>query len=395
MSNNANWVLTWGQSHSALSLFHYPSCKKTFRLVINSAISGKAVRIKLSNRFGKSDVSVGGVTVALCNEQGTAYSDFKELTFSGEKSFVIRKGESLQSDAIDIDIKVGYHFCISMYIEKGNLTSGNLLNNALLVTAQGDKTHTKLVANERRARDTVIDTASAVLGMPFPKPIPLFDSVELMNADGASAVVAFGDSITQQGFWVNSFEQRLREAFPGKYSLINRSVMGNRLLYDCSPMFIARGLYGKKATERIKEDVYPYEGISHVILFMGINDVFQYASMNAPKKEKPSIEKMSEAVKQIADGVHKMGSKLVCFNIPPFGAAPDATKEKDSLRRQFNDWLNNNQNMFDGFYDIAKVGADPADDYFCRKELIGADGLHPNAEGGKLFANEIDLSWFE
>lgn len=395
MSNNANWVLTWGQSHSALSLFYYPSCKKTYRLVIASAISGEAVKIKLSNHFGKSDVSIGKVTVALCNEQGRVYSDFKDVTFSGKKSFMIKKGERLQSDSVDIEIKVGYHFCISIYVENGDLSSGNLLNNALLITSNGDKTYTKEVKNERRIRDGVIDKASVILRMPFPKPIPLFDSVELLNSDDASAIVVFGDSITQQGFWVNSFEQRLKNAFRGRYSLINCSVMGNRLLYDCSPMFIARGLYGKMATERIKDDVYPYENISYVILFIGINDVFQYGTLNAPKKDKPSIEKMSKAITQITDELHKKGIKVICFNILPFGAAPDATKEKDCLRRQFNDWLSNNQKMFDGFYDISQVGADPADDYYCRKEFIGADGLHPNELGGRYFADKIDLSWFE
>lgn len=395
MSANENWVLTWGQSHSSLSLFHYPSAKKTYRLVIDSAISGKSVRVYLSNRFGSGNVSVGKVTAALCNEEGTVYSDFREITFSGKSSFVIKKGEKLQSDPADIDVKAGYHFCISVFVEKGDLASGNLLDNVLLVTANGDKTQTKNVPNERRTRDGIIDKASDILGMHFPRPIPLFDSVELLNCDNASAIVVFGDSISQQGFWVNPFEQRIREKFPGRYSVINRSVMGNRLLRDCSPFFVAKGLYGKKASTRIAEDVYPYENISHVILFMGINDICQYGSLDAPTDGKPDLSDMADTVKQFADEIHKKGSRFIFFDVLGFGAANQATDEKNALRKEFNNMMRNNRELFDGFYDIAKVGEDPENDNCTRAEFVGADKLHPNANGGKYFADNIDLSWFE
>lgn len=395
MSENSKWVQTWGQSHSALSLFCYPSCKKTFRLVISSAISGSAVRLNLSNTYGKQDVEIGAVTVALCDEKGTVYSDFKPLYFNGSKKFTIKKGERLKSDPAFIEIKAGYHFCVNLYVEKGDATSGNLLDNALLVTAAGDKSTAKVLPNERRKRDGVIVVASKLLGMHFPKPIPLFDSVELLNSDGASSIVIFGDSVSQQGFWSNPFEERLRKAYPGKYSLINKSVMGNRLLYDCSPIFVARGLYGKKATTRIKDDIYPYENITHVILFIGVNDIFEYGTINALKKEKPLPADICATIKNITDELHSRGIKVITFDIPAFGTAPDATREKDGLRREVNAWLCENSDMFDGFFDIATAGADPNDDYCSRAEFIGPDKLHPNAKGGKFFAELIDMNFFK
>lgn len=120
-----------------------------------------------------------------------------------------------------------------------------------------------------------------LLGMHVPRPIPLYDSVEVYNTEGADSVVVFGDSISQQGFWTNPFEESLRAAYPGRYSLINKSVMGNRLLHDCSPIFVARGLYGRKATTRIADDLYPYENIKYVILFLGVNDIFKFGTINA------------------------------------------------------------------------------------------------------------------
>lgn len=395
MENNSKWVQTWGQAHAALSFFAYPSSKKTYRMIINTAISGKKLRIKLGNAYGKDDVVIGSVTCAPCNSFGSASSDFKKLKFYEKESFTLLRGERAVSDDIDFPIEVGSYFCINIYVEKGRLTSGNLLNNIELLTADGDYSQKKFFPNEPRKRDGVITAASKILGMKFHKPVPLFESVELLNDDGASAIVVFGDSISQQGFWTNPFEKRIREAFPGKYSVINKSIMGNRILRDYWIGFPAKGLYGIRAIKRIEDDVFAYEGISHVIMSEGINDIFQYSSISAPSKEKPDIGEMCAAIERMAKSVKNKGIRFIPFNIIPFGAAPDSTVEKDKLRREVNAWYDSHKDEFDGFFDWSASASDPDNDYFCTKEYIGSDGLHPNAIGGKIFADAIDLKMFE
>lgn len=388
------WVQTWGQSHSSLSLFKYPAARKTYRLVMNTAISGEKLRLSLSNTYGCDDVVIGCVTAAKCDANGYVGGAFTDITFGGKNRLTIKKGERVRSDEIDFSLSVGEYFCISIFTLSGDLTSGNLLDSAKLITVEGNLCFTSRADNQTRPRDSVIKLAGKLLGMHFPKPIPLFDSVELLNAEDASSVVVFGDSVSQQGFWTGPFEERLREAYPGKYSFINKSVMGNRLLRDCSPIFPARGLYGKKATTRRKDDIYPYENISHVIFFMGVNDVFEYATINALPHEKPDTDEMIEAIKTITDDFRSRGMKVIMFNIPAFGAAPDATREKDALRRVVNRWIEANRDYFDGYYDVASAAADPEDDYRSKAEYIGPDKLHPNAFGGKYLAGLVDLSMF-
>ena len=389
------WIQTWGQSHSSLSLFMYPSAPKTFRLVMNTAISGEKMRLSISNTYGKNDVLIGGITAAKCNENGVVSGAFTDVTYSGKSRFKIRKGERMRSDEISFKLGVGEYYCISIFVAEGDLWSGNLLDNCLLITAPGNFTQTAVAANVKRKRDGVRKVAGKLLGMHLPKPIPLFDSVELLNADGASSIVVFGDSVSQQGFWTNPFEERLREAYPGKYSFINKSVMGNRLLRDCSPIFIARGLYGNRATTRIKDDIYPYENISHVIFFMGVNDIFEYSSINALPSEKPDTDEMIATIRSITDDLHSRGMKVIIFNIPAFGSAPDSTREKDGLRRIVNKWIEDNQSYFDGYYDVAGAAADPEDDYRSKAEYIGPDKLHPNAFGGRYLAGLVDLDMFK
>lgn len=393
--SDKKWVQTWGQSHSALSLFYYPSMRKTFRLVMNSAIQGEKLRFWISNTYGKNSVRIGEITLAHCDENGNfTNGEFKYLTFGGKSDFVIKKGERLRSDETDFCLSPGEYFCISIFVVSGDLNSGNLLDSAKVITVPGNHTVTPVIENQVRTRDYVIKVAGKLLGMHLPKPIPLFDSVEVLNTTGATSVVVFGDSVSQQGFWTGPFEKRLRERFGGKYSFINKSVMGNRLLRDCSPIFVARGLYGRRATTRIWDDIYPYENISHVIFFMGVNDVFEYATINALPHEKPDTDAMCRVIKAITDDLHARGIKVIMFNIPAFGTAPDATREKDALRRKVNKWLDDNQDIFDGFYDVASAAADPEDDYYSRAELIGGDKLHPNAYGGEYFAGLVDLDMF-
>ena len=75
------WVQAWGQAHSALSFFYYPSCEKTYRMIIKSAIQGKKIKLELSNECAKNDVEIGSVTVAKCNKNGDFIGDYENITF--------------------------------------------------------------------------------------------------------------------------------------------------------------------------------------------------------------------------------------------------------------------------------------------------------------------------
>ena len=190
-----NWVQTWGQSHSAFSFFYYPSCPKTYRLVIKSAISGSSVRFELSNECAKNKVDIGSLTVALCDEKGNFTGECKQVTVKGQKSPTLEIGQVVTTDPVDIDVKAGEYFCISAYVSKGALRSGNLIDNADIITVKGDVTSVSKIQNQRRIRDKVREVASVVLKMYFHKPIPLFQSVQLLNDDGARSIAVFATGI--------------------------------------------------------------------------------------------------------------------------------------------------------------------------------------------------------
>ncbi len=388
------WVQAWGQAHSALSFFYYPSCPKTYRMIVCSPISGKMLRLELSNECAKNDVYIGGVTVAKCDKNGSFTNEYKTVCLNSKSSFCIKKGEVIKTDPIDLEVDTQDYFCISIYVEKGSLRSGNLIDSVELITVKGDVTKEKTVVNQRRKRDKVREVASSLLKMYFHKPIPLFQSVELLNDTGASAITVFGDSISQQGYWVNAFEKRIRNEFPGRYSVINKSIMGNRTLRDFSTRFFCKGLFGISGLNRIERDILNYDDTEYVIYALGTNDFLQYSTIAAPKSEKPTVKEHFEAVKGISDLLQKHGKKLIVFNVMNFGEAIDSRPEKEAMVKEYNSMLSENSDMFYAVYDQAGLVVNPDKPHCTKKEYLGKDYIHPNKKGGKLVADNVNLEWF-
>lgn len=389
---SGKWVQSWGQAHSALSFFYYPECKMTFRMVVNTAVSGKKLRVRLSNICGKNAVGIGCVTAAPCNKNGMLTGKPVDLTFNGRQSLELAKGERAVSDEADFTVEAGEYMCISLYAQKGSLTSGNLLSNVNLLTAKGNRTHDTVIENEPRVRDSVRGVACKVLGMFFHKPIPVFEGVELFNDTGAGAVVVFGDSISQQGFWTNELDKRVRECYPGRYSVINKAIMGNRLLKDYSPRFICKGLFGEAGRTRIKRDVYDWENVEYVLYALGINDFLQYGTITTPKSEKPDVGEFCREVKKMSEEVRSRGMKFILLTVLGFGGSGDYRPEKEVLRQEANKWLRENSELFDGVFDWAQVMQSPVEAHLVRQECLGADKLHLNEYGGEYVASRFDMN---
>lgn len=388
------WVQTWGQAHSAFSYFYYPSCEKTYRMVVRASVSGRKIRFELSNECAKEPVDIGELTVARCNEKGDFTGDFTRLTVNGAKSFTMGIGDVVATDEVDFLIQTGEYFCVSVFVEKGSLRSGNLLNNVELITVKGNVTEEKHIENQRRTRDGVREFACKALKMYFHKPIPLFQSVQLLNDTGASSIIVYGDSISQQGYWTNMFSERIYKEFPGRYSVINKSIMGNRLLFDYHKRFIAKALFGIGGLNRLERDVLSYPDCEYVILALGTNDFLQYSTIAAPKSQKPTVEQFFNGVLELKKRLDAKGIKLIVFNILNFGESIDSRPEKEEMVKRFNEMLMEKKALFHGVYDQASLVVNPEKPNCTDKRYLGKDYVHPNLEGGKIVADNIDLDLF-
>lgn len=395
MNMSNNWVEVWGQAHSNLSHFYYPSSEKTFRFILNSAIAGEAVRIELSNEFARNDVYVDSITVAKCDKNGKFLTAPKKLTVNGKSEIILKEKETVLSDSVEIPVNVGGYIAVSIFVKKGDLRSGNLLNNLELLTVKGDVTEVSDIVNERRKRDKVIEIAGKVLNLFLHKPLPLLKSVQVLNSAEAASIIVFGDSLSQQGFWTNRLDERLREKFPGKFSLINKSVMGNRVLRDFSARFPCKGLFGPSGLKRMERDILSCSDCKYVILALGTNDFLQYGTIAAPKGEKPTVNEVFEGIKQIYDRLTAAGKKVIIVNTVRFGECIDSRPEKEKMAEEYNRMLEENREYFYAVFDQASLLANPEKPNCTKKMFLGKDNLHFNHLGGKTVADSFDLSLFE
>ncbi|MCL2494510.1 MAG: GDSL-type esterase/lipase family protein [Oscillospiraceae bacterium] len=395
METQPTWVEAWGMAHARLSMMSFFSAKRTLRLVFNTAISGEGARIRLGNRHSAYAVAVGRANIALCDANGVIADthSIRPLTFKGKPGLTLPPGGSAISDEAAFAVPAGAHVCVSLYIEKGRLQSGNCLDNARLLCARGDVCGAPAIRHRRRVRDFLLPQVNKLLGLTQPFPIPLFQAVELLNTEGAASIQCFGDSLTQQGFWTKPFEEKIRALYPGRYSVINKAIGGNRILRGTSGRFPLRGYYGVKGLERVHDDVFAYEGVSHVILSLGINDLFQPGTISACKSEFATAEEIMGGAEALAAMMRERGLRVVGLNFVPVGLAADATPEKNALRTQLNE-LFESSGAFDHKCDISTPFASPENPGCPPPAFVGGDKLHPNGAGGRAIAGAIDCGVF-
>lgn len=388
-----NWVQTWGMSHKGMSLLCFRGTDRTFRLTVHSAISGSQLRLTLSNRFSKNTVETGGVFAAVCGAQGRRTSESIPLLFNGRAGVTLRAGETARSDAAALQIQAGGHFCVSLYVRRGKLLSGNELDDAKLIFCSGDHAEDEELAHQKRPKDTLLHLAEHIMGMYLSQPIPLFESVELLNEEAACAIVCLGDSITQQGRWFNPFSERIRARYPGRYAVINRSITGNRLLRDCRRCFPLKNFFGPKALDRFQWDVCAFDGIKYMVLYIGTNDFLQPRTIAAPAGEMVTAQEVEDGLACLVRQARARGISIYTATFIPLGGSIDYSRKKDKVRDALNRWLRETE-LFDGVADFDGAAAREDNSCFTWKGFTGRDGAHPSPIGGQALAQCIPLEWF-
>jgi lysophospholipase L1-like esterase len=223
-------------------------------------------------------------------------------------------------------------------------------------------------------------------------------------ASSASSVVVLGDSISDgvgstpnaNLRWPDLLAQRLSERkSPDRWAVVNMGISGNRVLSDGA---------GESALARFDRDVLAVPGASHVIVFLGINDIGlafgqfegEYAELMKlmPTGAKVTIETMIAAYRQLIARAHSRGLKIYGATIAPYKGAGYYSMEGEVVRQGVNDWIRQG-GEFDGVLDFDAVMRDPDQPSQIANGLHSGDFLHGSDAGYRAIANSIDLSLFQ
>lgn len=386
-SCRGNWVASWGTAQQlaiparAIPERDRPPAKvqaQTVRMVARSTIAGRALRVALSNSFGMAPVRIDAAQIArVTSGSSIRAGSGRALTFGGHASVVLAPGALLYSDPLEFDLPAQADLAVSLYLsaDSGPTTAHAIgMRNAWL--APGNQT----------TAETLADTTEFYSYL-------WLAGIDVLAADKAAAIVAFGDSITD-GFsttrgadlaWPSVLARRLaaQKSSPPR-AVINMGISGNRVLREGA---------GSSALARFDRDVLSRPGVKWVLLLEGINDIGFSALPNLPASEKVTAAEIITGYRQLIGRAHLHGLRIIGGTMTPFEGVNTYTEAGERMRQEVNRWIRDS-GEFDAVVDFDAATRDPAAPTRLRGSYDSGDHIHPNDAGNKAMAEAIDLKLF-
>ena len=371
---------------------------QTFRLIVRPTAWGKRARLRFSNVFGTEPLVIDGGFVGLqMSGAAVTQGSNRPVTFKGKKTITIPPGSDVWSDAVALPF-VGDTGAAEMQGRK-LAVSFHVAGDVKNVTWHSKALQTSYVTAPGAGALGELEDESA-----YPNSTTswyFLDAVDMQAEPGISAVICFGDSITDgtdstlngDDRWPDVLARRLL-AGSTPMAIVNAGIGGNQVVGPAQYAPDKPFPGGPSALMRLDRDVLALSGVTHVIWLEGINDF----SANGNASFEAVRDGMKEGVKRIRakfKGVKVIGATLT----PVAGttAAGHGSPDEDAKRRQLNGWIRDSGGTFDGVVDFDKATVDRASGglrpEFKPNSTIGGpgDGLHPNRAGYAAMADAIDL----
>ncbi|KWA33305.1 SGNH/GDSL hydrolase family protein [Burkholderia territorii] len=384
----AGWVAAWATALQPIPdlaapppLYRAPDVAgRTVRQIVYPTVSGRAVRIRVSNAYGRAPLVIeaaglarAGDGAALAGATGVA------VRFGGKTSVTLAPGEELESDAAAIDVTAGQPYAISLRMGANQrMTVWHRVSNQLnYVSVPGDHVNDP-DAGAFRTRFTQYAWVT-----------------ELAVEAGAAraSVAAIGDSITdglrsslnRNRRWPDALARRLAATGSDSFGVVNLGISGNRLLSDSA-------CYGTSLASRFERDALSRAGVKAAIVLIGINDI-NFAAMpphagldcDSPHTQVTAAS-LIDGYRGLIDAAHRRGVKIFGATLTP--AALPAGRE--AIRLEVNRWIRSGGG-FDGVVDFDAVLRDPTRPSVLQRRYDSGDGIHPSDAGYTAMADAVPL----
>jgi lysophospholipase L1-like esterase len=355
-----------------------PPVVGTIRTRLAVSIAGSHIRVRFSNEAGTRPMTIAAASVGLAGEGLAAVpGSLRPLTFGGARNMVIPAGAPVLSDPVELAVAAHGELVVSAHLPDGVQLDAR--GGGMMALAEGDQT----------TRESA-DGAKSLPGR------PLVSGVEVLTGNAPRVIVAFGDSITDGNRskpgvlrgWPDELSRRFSACRRCKpTSVVNAGIGGNRVL---SPG------WGPSALARFDRDVLRIEGVSHVIVLEGVNDIGM-SGKNPVYGEGPPLSagELIAGYRQLIARAHARNIKLVMATILPMGGSlTHSSPEKEAIRQAVNAWIRTS-NEPDAVIDFDALARDPADPARMAKSFGSVDNLHPGDAGYKAMGDAIDLAIFK
>jgi lysophospholipase L1-like esterase len=374
------WVGTWSTAPQLVEPHNMPPSpgltNNSLRQIVRVSIGGDKLRVKFSNEFSTSPVTINSANIAVSTGGSTINaSTIKQLKFSGNASVTMNPDSSVMSDPVAFKLTPRMDIAITIYFGQ---------TSATVTGHPGSRTTSYILAGENT---TSADFSGAITTDHW----YVINTIDVLAPNSAAAIAILGNSITDgrgsvtnmQNRWPDMLSERLL-ANPAtrQVSVLNLGIGGNCVLEKC---------LGAPGIIRFERDILNQQGVRWVIIFEGVNDIGRVHSSSAATT---TLNNLINAYKQMITTARSKNIKIYGATIMPFKGNGYYNQYSDSCRQTVNTWIRTG-GFYDAVIDFDKVTRDPSDTAKLGIECYQNDGLHPAAAGYKLMGEAIDLKLFD
>ena len=381
-SAGPRWVTAWATSQQDLGPTGVSNA--SVRMIARVTAAGEAVRIRLDNTYGAEPLEIGAAAVGQrMRGARLAPGSNQPVRFGGNASVTIAPGERVTSDPVRMAVRAGQDLAVSLHVPGAGVRPSR---------------HRGALTTSHLSADGAGDVTADEMGEPFGATTTSMwwlKAIDVHSRTSAGTVVAFGDSITDGSCatvdghdrWEDWLAVRLALAADEQdvhKAIVNEGIGGNTVTRAGlqPPPVSTPGL------ERLERDVFSHHGVTHVVLFMGTNDIRRDATAGGV------IAGMDRIVREVqARGIAIVGATI----IPRHNRAPTPdnsgwTPAKTAIRNRVNAWMRD-EASFDAVldFDLVTRRADVEDRL---EPALDCDGVHPNVLGYYEMGRSIPLDLF-
>jgi len=378
--SGTKWVGTWTTSPQLVEPHNNPPkpglSNNTLRQVVCVSIGGDSLRVRFTNEFSKSPVTMKAVHIALSVDSSKIdpKTDLA-LKFNGKTEITLEPGTAITSDPFHFKIKPRTNVAITIYF--------------------GD-TSPDITGHPGSRTTSYILTGDEVSAIDFPNAVTtdhwyIINGIDVIAPESASAVVVLGNSITdgrgsgtnKQNRWPDVLAERLlRNPETQQIAVLNAGIGGNCVLRQC---------LGPSALSRFDRDVIGATGVRWLIILEGINDIGGSRDSEGAAKV---ANDLIAAYEQMIDNAHAKGILVYGATIMPFGGSFYDSPDHEKAKQKVNEWIRTS-GRFDAVIDLDAAMQDPENPLHLLPAGDTGDHLHPNETGHRRMAEAVDLSLFK
>jgi lysophospholipase L1-like esterase len=171
------------------------------------------------------------------------------------------------------------------------------------------------------------------------------------------------------------------------WGVANHGISGNRILEDGA---------GQSALARFDRDILATPGLTHVIVFEGVNDLgisWGVSLRGLAPANKATAERMIDGYRQLIARARAHGVRIIGATIAPYEGASYWSADGEAQRQKINQWIRTG-GEFDGVLDFDVAFRDPAKPSQMADGKHFGDHLHGSDAGYRAVADSIDLKLF-